>query len=64
MANLFGSIRRMCPFCCEDIETGEDYELWLGPGPLDGMTLHSRCAAQKVFADEQTKTTPGKSGFQ
>jgi hypothetical protein len=43
----------MCPFCCEDIETGEDYELWLGPGPLDGMTLHSRCAAQKVFADEQ-----------
>lgn len=52
MATTIGSIRRMCPYCCDDIFDHDDYELAREiPGSeINGMTIHARCAVQRDHA--------------
>ena len=63
MANLYGTIRRMCPYCCENIEPGDVYEPARCIGsPIDGATIHAHCAVQRDMAHEteQSKTRSGQ----
>lgn len=58
VANLFGKIRQVCPYCCDDIEPGQAYEIAVGKSPIEGMTIHSDCARQRERAMEsQPKRT-------
>lgn len=56
MALKFGEIRRMCPYCCEDIDWGHGYEVAdaIEGSPINGMTIHTKCAEQRRFAAQSS----------
>lgn len=58
MAMLYGTARRTCPYCCEWIAECDDYELARDiPGsPINGMTIHGRCAIQRDHANSEPPT--------
>ena len=57
MALTYGSVERVCPYCCENIKMGQSYEraVFVPDSPINGMMIHSNCARQRDFANDSLK---------